>query len=520
MAREAKKPADQAERDRIANDLDVTMMVEAAAGTGKTTSLVTRMVALVVSGKYRATELAAITFTRKAGAQLREKFQEALEKESERTRSPRIGDALAELDRTFLGTTHAFCGRLLRERPVEAGLEPEFRELDEQQARIHAADFWLGWWEARAAAGDERIARARKVGAKASDLLPAFRAVVGNPDVTMIAEETPRPDLKPVCEAVAKEVERLLPLLAPPSDEKDAFGDMIREVHATAESADLDDVRDQVRLLAEAKPLKAVLKRWPPDRKALATQIRDEWLDFVNGEIEPVRRRWREHVHGVLMEVVVPAAEDYATQRKHDGVVTFDDLLLRTRDLLRDFPEVRRYFQSRFRVLLVDEFQDTDPLQAEILFYLTGEETEGKRWRKLVPRSGSLFIVGDPKQSIYRFRRADISTYIEVRELIRRGGRGDRHPFDELPIDAGDLHVRQRNLPRAPRQERGRGAAAGGTCRPRRVPRGNPPRRAPAHHRDPGKTVEGRSERGGGCERGGADPGDGEGGVAGAGRGW
>jgi ATP-dependent helicase/nuclease subunit A len=86
------------------------------------------------------------------------------------------------------------------------------------------------------------------------------------------------------------------------------------------------------------------------------------------------------------------------------------------------FPRCGATFRAASACLLVDEFQDTDPLQAEILFYLTGEETEEKSWRKLVPRSGSLFIVGDPKQSIYRFRRADITTYIEVRELIRKVG--------------------------------------------------------------------------------------------------
>ncbi|MGK2856566.1 MAG: UvrD-helicase domain-containing protein, partial [Thermoanaerobaculia bacterium] len=129
MTAKKREPADAAARKQIATDLDVTMMVEAAAGTGKTTSLVTRMVGLVRSGKYGAPELAAITFTRKAGAQLRERFQEELEREAAETGSPLIAAAIRELDRTVLGTTHAFCARLLRERPVEAGLEPDFKEL-------------------------------------------------------------------------------------------------------------------------------------------------------------------------------------------------------------------------------------------------------------------------------------------------------------------------------------------------------------------------------------------------------
>ena len=95
---------------------------------------------------------------------------------------------------------------------------------------------------------------------------------------------------------------------------------------------------------------------------------------------------------------------------------------MRARDLLRDHPHVRLYFQKRFTHLLVDEFQDTDPIQAEVMFYLTGEAVAEKNWRKLVPRPGSLFIVGDPKQSIYRFRRADITTYLQVKERIQNSG--------------------------------------------------------------------------------------------------
>src|SRR5688500_1335479 len=108
-------PPDQTERDAIRNDLDVSMLVEAAAGTGKTTSLVDRMVQLVEKKNVSPSTIAAVTFTVKAAAHLRERFQEALEKAGR-------GDAVAEIDRGFIGTTHAFCARLLRERPVEAAL--------------------------------------------------------------------------------------------------------------------------------------------------------------------------------------------------------------------------------------------------------------------------------------------------------------------------------------------------------------------------------------------------------------
>ena len=89
---------------------------------------------------------------------------------------------------------------------------------------------------------------------------------------------------------------------------------------------------------------------------------------------------------------------------------------------MRDKPQIRKYFRKRFTHLLVDEFQDTDPIQAEVMLLLTAQRETETDWRKCRPVDGSLFVVGDPKQSIYRFRRADIATYNQVRQIIERSG--------------------------------------------------------------------------------------------------
>ncbi|HEY4231758.1 MAG TPA: UvrD-helicase domain-containing protein, partial [Thermoanaerobaculia bacterium] len=139
--------------------------------------------------------------------------------------------------------------------------------------------------------------------------------------------------------------------------------------------------------------------------------------------LSPALQAWREHRYPVAMAVVVPAVLEYAAWRRRQGRLNFQDLLLLARNLLRDHPQVRRDFQQRFLPILVDEFQDTDPIQAEILFYLTGRDVAERDWRAAIPLEGSLFVVGDPKQSIYRFRRADILTYGLVRDRIERSGR-------------------------------------------------------------------------------------------------
>lgn len=205
-----KKPADHKQRDAIRNDLDVTMMVEAAAGTGKTTNLVARMVNLVRAGRARASEIAAITFTVKAAAQLRQKFQEEIEKSNA---EERLRTALSEIDRGFIGTTHAFCARLLRERPVEAGLDPEFEELDEPVANQLTFAFWNRWYDEQNTAGNAMLAEARELGLDRKTLREAFQRIVGHPDVVFISRRTKRPDLDSVCRKLCDLLDEIEPNL-------------------------------------------------------------------------------------------------------------------------------------------------------------------------------------------------------------------------------------------------------------------------------------------------------------------
>ena len=112
----------------------------------------------------------------------------------------------------------------------------------------------------------------------------------------------------------------------------------------------------------------------------------------------------------------------YEAAKAKAGALDFLDLLLKTRDLIRDNPEVRSSFQQRFKRIFVDEFQDTDPLQAEILLLLAAGDPAETNWRKTRPVAGKLFLVGDPKQSIYRFRRADVGIYRSVYEMLQAAG--------------------------------------------------------------------------------------------------
>ena len=179
----------------------------------------------------------------------------------------------------------------------------------------------------------------------------------------------------------------------------------------------LRDVSDASAFAGVLDALKRVKKTTEAGR------LRFDYETLCRDVLEPGLTRWRRYLHPIIMRAVAPASEEFAAWRRRNGRLNFQDLLLIARDLLREHPSVRRAFQERFLPILVDEFQDTDPIQAEILFYLTGEDTDEKDWRELSPKPGSLFVVGDPKQSIYRFRRADIETYGAVRDRLEKTGR-------------------------------------------------------------------------------------------------
>ncbi|MEO8216588.1 MAG: UvrD-helicase domain-containing protein [Acidobacteriota bacterium] len=419
-------------REAIRTKLEVSMLVEAAAGTGKTRSLVSRMVSLVRTGRCEIDTMAAITFTIKAAAQLRERFQEEIDSAAlEAPPGPerqRLQTARDNLARCFIGTTHSFCGRLLRERPVEAGLDPDFVELEEVATDLLGHEFWTGYVEKLVASGNPLLQSLREAGLSARLLREGFIQLVQYPDVTIIFEQTERPAITHVFEELIAHVEEIVQDLPDEHDghSPDAFEILIRGLIQRIRVIDRRDVEAQLGLLEYASHAsrKPTQKNWPDKKRA--KKYGEDYREFVLNRLRPVTERWSEYVHGIAMALLLPAVRVFEEERRHAGRLSFQDLLMRSRDLLRDHPDVRRYFQRRFTHLLVDEFQDTDPVQAEIMFYLTAEDPKERNWRRIVPRPGSLFIVGDPKQSIYRFRRADITTYLQVRDRIRDTG-GEIH---------------------------------------------------------------------------------------------
>ena len=348
-------------------------------------------------------------------------------------RPERIEVAIRDLDRAFLGTIHAFCAKLLRERPLEAGLDPGFREIQETEAGRMKRAFWLDFLERLGTSGDPDLTALAQVGIEPERLQPLFDELVENPDVDFGFEQAPAPDDGDV-RAVRARFNELLDRAEDmmrdrtPSGGWDAFGKRVRTLLYWRRVLDWDEPAAFFDALARVHLKKSGLtqKTWSdtPAGKAEAKSLFGDFKDFAGpgSPADGLMRSWWAHRYPAAMKVANRAASDFARQRRDRGEISFQDLLVLTAELLRDRPGARRDLGRRYRRVLVDEFQDTDPLQAEILMLLTSEPEDGGDWRQVAPRPGALFVVGDPKQSIYRFRRADIALYEFVKSRFEAFG--------------------------------------------------------------------------------------------------
>ncbi|MHC4164718.1 MAG: UvrD-helicase domain-containing protein, partial [Planctomycetota bacterium] len=424
---QANLPPDRAERRRIETELKTTMLVEAAAGTGKTTCLVKRMVALLAEGECGPGRLAAVTFTRKAAAELRARFAARLEESARGAsgeRQARLTTAPESIHECFIGTIHAFCGRLLRERPVEAGVEVGFEELDEDEEYRLRDEAW-NEYVARLhgeKAGNTLLDELAALDLGLDRLREAYLTYADYPDVASWPAAPAQLDQAALDAArqtlrdLARHAEGLSLPEQVKSDELIPFyRDLERRLRNTRGDAEL------LRLLELAISVDHSRQAdWNDPKEGKAEWVR--WNAFLDTHAKPLVAAWRHRRYEPALRVLREAAAHYERLRADHGALSFQDLLMNARRLLREKPHVRRYFRARFTHLLVDEFQDTDPIQAEVMLLLTADDPDEKRWRECRPVPGALFVVGDPKQSIYRFRRADIVTYNQVRDIIREHG--------------------------------------------------------------------------------------------------
>src|SRR4051812_17101738 len=451
---------DAESRAAIANDLDDTLIVEAAAGTGKTTELVNRILRVLATGRATMPEVVAVTFTEKAAGELKLRLRERLEQDRATTVDAavrqRLEAALQTLEEAHVNTIHGFCAELLRERPVEARVDPLFVVLTEPQAgRLYARAFHAWFQEAlqnppegvrralrRTSApmfggdrSDGPIDRLRNAGrdlAEWRDFPAAWQRPLFNRPEQVGRLVTALHDLADLTAAPGSERDNLF-------IDTDAVRRLSRQIRLERSFGheDLDGWEARLVDLVRDRGISRTRKGsgykfgkaggtedgGEPAREVTRTEVLAA-RDRLFADLQQFKRDADADLAAALQIELAGATEQYKALKTSAGALDFADLLSRARDLIKADRAVRVHLQQKFKRIFVDEFQDTDPVQAEILMLLAANEADATEWTLVTPLPGKLFIVGDPKQAIYRFRGTDVGTYRQVSgQIERRGGR-------------------------------------------------------------------------------------------------
>jgi ATP-dependent helicase/nuclease subunit A len=414
------RPIDEEARQRVRRDHGTSFVLEAGAGTGKTTLLVDRIESLVLSGAARLEEIAAVTFTENAATTMKLRLRDRLERARvDPAGSPaerqRAGQALEVLERAQVSTIHALCAALLAERPLECGVPPGFRTADEAESDLLFAEAWDEWLAERLVDGDATLLLAVEAeiplegfGAfgERTSLRGLARTLIEQRDLQPLVADT-AVDVGPWNEELQRQAGRARSLLTEVQD-GDTLGARLGALVGFAETARFlhgEDLRRHLGQLASINRSFGHRPRWSTAEALEEGRRVAAWT----GEASTTwRAALAAELHGRLVTALAEVGVRYARKKAAHGVLDFLDLLLAARDALRQQPSVRRYFRGRFPFLIVDEFQDTDPLQVEIARELTAATP------------GALVVVGDAKQSIYRFRRAEVALFRRASEEARR----------------------------------------------------------------------------------------------------
>lgn len=399
------------------------IIVSAGAGSGKTAALVELYLRLLAGETALGTPLAvdeivAITFTEKAAGEMKERVRREVGHRRSGENGPFWGRCLRELPNVNIATFHSFCSVILRENPAEAGVDPSFVVMDEL------------------AAGAELFA--------ALDEVIEVELKGRSPEIRLLLELFPLSSggygsgLRECLLALFRQRSGSLVAAAVLSRRTEEWEGLARAEFAEG-VAELDRLMDDVGRILQGSPrkfhdqlrelpaLRAALSLVPDSREtfagieSIAGCIGGSWgnekpvKDALLAALEKIRSSWSQ-VHGTpaaaaFLALLGRLEEAYARRKERRGVLDFEDLQVKTWQLLSRDEAVREEYRRRFRVVMVDEFQDTNPLQKELVSLICGADQR-------------LFLVGDPKQSVYLFRGADVAVFAQAgREVVARGGR-------------------------------------------------------------------------------------------------
>ncbi len=431
---------DQEIRERV-EDLSRSWVMTSGAGCGKTYQMVQRYVAIIGAG-VDVRRIIAVTFTEKAAAELksrvRQRCREMIEEVAEGDRG-RWEAAARQLAMAPVTTIHGLCARLLRENAVAAGVDPQFGQLDGTEQHLMLSEIAREVLLERlhaGKAGASRIAERWGLGG-GQELLSDL--VERREEVEALLEAPPSPEellrrwrneaqaaLHDTLERALEDerwraaMEVLRSVDGPPPGDK--AGERILDLLEAAETAEDSDTATEERVASLENALASVNRRacgakgnWS-DRLEVLEEVREAFCvladvkDDYRSDLEAFADVEDEDAAELASAIAAEASEvaaAYQREKQDRSRLDFADLQLLARDLLRDNPEVLARIKERYEHVLVDEFQDTNALQKEIIWLIAGGDSE----TGAPPEDGSLFVVGDAKQSIYGFRSAEVTVF-------------------------------------------------------------------------------------------------------------
>ena len=358
------------------------LLVSAGAGTGKTRVLVERFLYFVTSGRALVTEILALTFTEKAANEMKSRILRRLAE-------LKLESAVGQLESAYISTLHAFAARLLREHPLEAGVDPDFRVIEAEESEFLKEQSLEETMEFHCKKGNAVFELLRTYG---EDKIKEGMIKVLN---------AARHEGKGLKEFFARPGPRLEPISLTGLFEGLGDQDLLRECKRFAglKTWDWEAVeafKDWSRHFS---------KRGGRENKNVWKKIAEGCRVFLSRRIEDFAGRRA----GSFESLALCFEENYEMKKKEKNFLDFDDLQIRAIGLFkkegRVYQRLRERYQKKFSQILVDEFQDTDFLQLEFIELLAG--------------GGNLFLAGDFKQSIYGFRGAEPGLFLGKEELYK-----------------------------------------------------------------------------------------------------
>src|SRR3990167_3759160 len=386
-----------------ATSLDKNILVEAGAGSGKTAVLTERYLFALRRGISHR-EIVAITFTEKAADEMRQRI---------------IARYKLPEDEIWVSTIHAFCARLLRNHPLEAEIDPIFDIIDESTAEIRRQSAVNNNFRYHL---DNPTAAFRKLlnlfGMKSLHDI-ALQNLRDRRETRVIDEKHPLKTIKEWLVSDPLWIEAFSLLRSANIDSGDPLGDrrsQLLEIVSRLDSNQelINSIPPLLNLSGAGRKRSSsdsvTLKRGFFVLKELFKKVRPllEWEDEIDLDEE-------KNINQAVVTLISDVRESYGREKIARGELDFEDLLIKTKWLLTD-STIRNIYQTKFKQIMVDEFQDTNRLQYEIVKLLSSD-ADGC----FLP--GRLFIVGDPKQSIYRFRGGDVNIFNGIKdEFLKYGG--------------------------------------------------------------------------------------------------